>query len=182
MGGEDKPLLDLGGKPLIAHVIERLEPQVDAIVLSCSRSADAYGRFGWPVVLDVHQDEGPLGGFVSALPRTATPWLLATPGDMPFLPADLVNALAPACRRRGAAVAAAGGRRQNLTMLLDRCRARSLAAFFAAGGRAVWRWLDDHQASTVEFAESAFHNINTPANLTAAHQRIAHGSRRKPMI
>ena len=180
LDGEDKPLLDLGGKPLIAHVIERLAPQVDAIVLSCSRSAGtSYRQLDWPVVHDAYQDEGPLGGFVSALPHTATPWLLITPGDMPFLPADLVDALAPVCCHRGVAVAAAGGRRQNLTMLLDRHRARALAAFFGGGGRAARRWLDDRQASTIEFAASAFHNINTPADLAAARQCIARSRRRK---
>ena len=177
LGSEDKPLLDLGGKPLVAHVIERLAPQVDGIVLSCSRSRDAYRRLGCPVVLDEHSGEGPLGGFVSALPGTATPWLLATPGDVPFLPPDLVAAMAPACHLHGAVVARAGGRRQNLTMLLNQARALALAAFFAAGGRAVWRWLDDNRVSAVEFAASAFHNVNTPADLAVARQRFARRDR-----
>ena len=180
LGGEDKPLLHLGGKPLLAHVIERLEPQVDEIVLSCSRNAAAYGRFGWPVVLDEHPGEGPLGGFVSALSRTTTPWLLTTPGDVPFLPVDLVAALAPACHRRGAAVATAGGRRQSLTMLLDRRRAQSLATFFAVGGRAAWRWLEDHQVCEIEFIASAFQNVNTPADLAAARRHIARTADARP--
>ena len=172
MGVEAKPLLDLGGKALVAHVIERLSVQVDAIVLSCSGTAGAYRRFGCPVVLDQHQNQGPLGGLVSAFPQVATPWLLAMPCDVPFLPANLVAALAPACRLRGAAVAAAGGRRQNLALLLDRRQARSLATFFARGERALWRWLDENQVDAVEFPSSAFHNINTPADLAAARQRV----------
>lgn len=172
LGNADKPLLDLGGKPLVAHVIERLAAQVDVIVLSCSRSAAAYRRLGHPVVLDEHGDAGPLGGVVSALPRTTTPWLLTTPGDMPFLPADLVATMAPACHRQGAAVASAGGRRHNLTILLDRPRALALATFFAAGERAAWRWLDDNHVRAVEFDAAALHNVNTPADLAAARQRV----------
>ena len=180
LGGEDKPLLDLGGKPLIAHVIERLAGQVDALLLSCAGDASVYRRFGRPVVLDRHHDQGPLGGFVSTLPEVATPWLLAMPCDVPFLPADLVAALAPTCRRRGAAVAAAGGRRQNLALLLDRRHAHSLATFFALGGRAIWRWLDADRVEAVEFPASAFHNVNTPADLAAARRRIADAEREWP--
>ena len=177
MGGEDKPLLDLGGKTLIAHVIERLSGQVDAVVLSCGGRASAYRQFDCPVVLDQHPDQGPLGGFVSTLPRVATPWLLTMPCDVPFLPTNLVVALAPSCRRRGATVAAAGGRRQNLALLLDRRRAQSLATFFARGERAIRHWLDENQVAAVEFPVSAFHNINTPADLAAARQRVAQEDR-----
>ena len=173
LGGVDKPLLELAGKPLVGHVIERLQPQVDAIVLSCRGGRDdAYRRFGWPVIPDQRSGEGPLGGIASAVPHASTPWLLTTPGDTPFLPHDLVSRLTPACRRRGAAVVAAGDRRQNLTMLLDSSRAQSLVAFFAAGGRAAHRWLDANDVEQVRFSEAAFLNVNTPTDMRHAQRRL----------
>lgn len=165
LGIVDKPLIELAGKPLLAHLIERLAPQVHEIVLSCGQSRAAYRRFGHPVIADREADQGPLGGIASAAASVATPWMLTIPGDTPFPPADLVAALTPTCRSRGAAVAAAAGRRQNLTMLLDRPHADSLCTFFAEGGRAAHQWLDANGIASVDFAPEGFVNINTKADL-----------------
>ena len=173
LGGVDKPLLRLGERTLLGHVIERLRPQVDRIALSCARFEDSYLEFGYTVVPDLRAGEGPLGGIVSALPEAPGPWMLTMPADTPFLPRNLVEALAPACRREGASVATAAGRRQNLTMLFDQARADSLRAFFESGGRAIHRWLDAHAVPTVEFPASGFLNVNTPADLDAARKRLA---------
>ncbi|MYA17715.1 MAG: molybdenum cofactor guanylyltransferase [Gammaproteobacteria bacterium] len=170
LGGIEKPLADLGGKSLLAHVIARLEPQVDSIVLSVGRGSAQYAGFGYPVVVDDDPDQGPLAGIVSALAVVDTPWTLTTPADTPFLPSDLVHALAPSCRDHGAAVVSAGGHRQNLAMLLDRTQAASLAEFYAAGGRAVHRWLVASGVDEVAFPEDGFMNINTPDDL--AHARL----------
>ena len=145
-GAAAKPLAELAGKPLIAHVVERLKPQVDEVVLSCSEADPAYERLGCRIVLDAAPGEGPLGGIVSVMDVVEPAWLLTAPADTPFLPRDLVAALAPACKRRGLAVASAGGRRQNLAMLMDEARAVSLDRFFESGGRAAHRWLDDNAA------------------------------------
>ncbi len=172
LGGVDKPLLRLGERTLLGHVIERLRPQVDSVVLSCARVEDSYREFGYAAVADLKAGEGPLGGIVSALAEASGSWVLTTPADTPFLPPNLVEALAPACRREGASVATAAGRRQNLTMLFDRARAESLRAFFESGERAVHRWLDAHAVSAVEFPASDFLNVNTPADLDAARRRL----------
>lgn len=173
LGGVDKPLLDLAGKPLVAHVVERLRPQVDSILLSCTRSLDAYRRLDCTVVVDRFEDAGPLAGVCSALAEVCTPWLLTTPGDTPFLPLDLLQRLAPHCLRGGLAVAEAGGRRQNLTMLFDARRAASLAAFFAEGGRAAHRWLRSQDAPAVAFDVADFLNVNTSVDLEIARRRAA---------
>ena len=172
LGGVDKPLLDLAGRPLLGHLVERLQPQVDQIVLSCSRSTAEYERFGYPLVADVQADQGPLGGIVSAAAKIATPWLLTIPGDMPFVPANLIAALASHCRSRGAAVATAAGYRQNLTMLLAPPSIESLRGFFVAGGRAAHRWLDANAVAAVEFAGADFLNVNTVADLRLARSRL----------
>lgn len=172
LGGVDKPLLRLGERTLLGHVIERLRPQVDSVVLSCARVEDSYREFGYAVVADLKAGEGPLGGIVSALAEAPHSWVLTTPADTPFLPRNLIDALAPACRREGASVALAAGRRQNLTMLFDQARADSLRAFFESGERAVHRWLDAHAVPAVEFPASDFLNVNTPADLDAARKRL----------
>lgn len=171
--GVEKPLAVVGGRPLVDHVIERLRPQVARLALACGDNAPAYSPFGYPVVVDEQPGEGPLGGVVSALAAASTPWVLTTPGDTPFLPRGLVAALSPGCRRHGVAVASAGGRRQNLTLLLDAPRAASLAAFFHAGGRAAHRWLSARDVAQVAFPARAFLNVNTPQTLRAAQRRLA---------
>ena len=168
LGGIQKPLADLGGKSLLAHVIARLEPQVDSIVLSVGRDSRRYAGFGYPIVVDDDPDQGPLAGIVSALGSVDTPWTLTTPADTPFLPANLVQALAPSCREHGAAVVSAGGHRQNLAMLLDEERTASLAKFYGSGGRAVHRWLVASGVDEVAFPDDGFLNINTPDDLALA--------------
>lgn len=172
LGGVEKPLADLGGQPLVRHVLERLAPQVDAVVLA-GASAQSYRCFGHRLVADSAPSQGPLGGIVSALAVVATPWVLTAPADTPFLPTNLVAKLAAACPGHGAAVAVAGGRRQNLSLLLDATRAASLAAFFAAGGRAIHRWLDANRVPTVAFPAADFLNVNTAAELRAARRMLA---------
>ena len=168
LGGVQKPLADLGGKSLLAHVIARLEPQVGSIVLSVGRNSARYARFGYPIIVDDDPDQGPLAGIVSALAVVDTPWTLTTPADTPFLPSNLVHALAPSCREHGAAVVSAGGHRQNLAMLLDGKQAAALAEFYRAGGRAVHRWLVASGVDEVAFPEDGFLNINTPDDLAHA--------------
>ena len=172
LGGIEKPLADLGGRSLLAHVIARLEPQVDSIVLSVGRGSAHYAGFGYPVVVDDDPDQGPLAGIVSALAAVETPWTLTTPADTPFLPSNLVSALAPACREQGAAVAWAGGHRQNLAMLLDEEQAAALAEFYRAGGRAVHRWLVASGVDEVAFPGDGFLNINTPEDLALARSEL----------
>lgn len=177
LGGCEKPLLPLGERPLVGHVIDRLAPQTAAIVLACSGLAAAsakvaYEQFGWAVVEDTAPGEGPLAGFAAALPLVQTPWTLLVAADTPFLPTDLVARLAPSCHRHGAAVASAGGQRQNLAILLAARQANALAEFFASGGRAAKHWLDDERVPTVAFDADAFWNVNTAADLARARQQL----------
>ena len=67
LGGIEKPLADLGGRPLVAHVIARLEPMVDDIVLSVGGDPERYEEFGYRTVPDDDPGQGPLAGIVSSL-------------------------------------------------------------------------------------------------------------------
>ena len=102
MGGEDKGLIPLAGRPLIAWVIDALAPQVGRILISANRNQAAYAAFGHPVIGDeavgaeLAGFQGPLAGIAAAMTRMETPWLLTLPCDAPLAPADLASRLAAA--------------------------------------------------------------------------------------
>jgi len=95
MGGGNKALLPLAGKPLLGHVIERLRPQLDMLYLSVEKVSEAMAEFGLPQVVDPAPDAGPLAGLLSALQKSASEneWLLLAPCDAPFIPRDLAARL-----------------------------------------------------------------------------------------
>jgi molybdopterin-guanine dinucleotide biosynthesis protein A len=96
MGGGDKALEMLAAKPLLRHVIDRVEGQVDALALSVEAPAERFEAFGLPQLPDPSPGHhGPLGGLLSALRHFSAryPWLLLVPCDAPFLPADLAGRL-----------------------------------------------------------------------------------------
>lgn len=98
MGG-GKPLRDLAGRPMIAHVIDRLGPQVGALVIASAGPDEALAQFGCPMVFDVEaRHPGPLAGIVSAMEWTSghepeAEFLVSAPCDTPLLPTDLVARL-----------------------------------------------------------------------------------------
>src|SRR5690606_7350586 len=104
--GGDKCLLDLGGQPLLGHVIARAKPQVDTLVLNANGDAARFAAFGLPVVPDsLPGFQGPLAGVLAGLEHAATQGcadVLTVAADTPFLPADLVARLRAARARVGA--------------------------------------------------------------------------------
>ncbi len=96
MGGGFKALAPLGGKPLIRHVIDRLQPQVRSLVLSVEEHVLDFEVFGLPQVEDPSPgSRGPLGGLLSALANMEKDcdWMLLIPCDAPFLPLELAERL-----------------------------------------------------------------------------------------
>src|SRR5438132_1944553 len=118
MGGGDKPLCLLGGVPLLDRVVERLQPQVDTLVLNANGDPARFARFGLPVVPDsVPGFAGPLAGVLAGLDWTAShrpecPYVVSVATDAPFFPTALVPRLAEelGAPRAGRACAASGGR------------------------------------------------------------------------
>jgi len=103
MGVDRKALLELKGRPLLEHVIERLSPQLDPLMLSCESQTDEFDSFGLPVVPDLlPRHRGPLTGLYSALQVLADKGqdngLVLCPCDAPFIPDDLVQVLIGADR------------------------------------------------------------------------------------
>lgn len=171
MAGRDKGLLSLAGKPLIAHVLERLQPQVNQVLISANRNLDRYRRFGWPVLADAEpgQFKGPLAGVLAAMQVARTPYLLTVPCDCPLLPTDYAQRLweARVCAHTDVAVACWSGAWQPVFALVPVSLRDDLALFLAAGEGGVARWLLRHRPVAVEFPEDSawFANLNAPEDL-----------------
>ncbi len=170
MGGTDKGLQELGGRPMAAHVLERLAPQVDAVLISANRNLERYAELGCPVLPDTLVGyAGPLAGLQAALAQATTPLLVTAPCDSPFLPADLVARLHEGLVSRQAelAVACADGRAHRAFCLLRRDLLASLDAFLANGERRVGLWHASLKVAEVDFSDEAgsFGNINTTDEL-----------------
>lgn len=184
MGGADKGLQPFRGMPLALHALQRLQPQVGALLLNANRNLADYAAFGVPVWPDALADyPGPLAGFQAGLDHCSTPWLLTVPCDTPLFPPDLAVRLAEAAARDGSDIAMAAGpepdteghavlRPQPVFCLLRTALRQSLADYTAAGGSKVRAWAAPQRCTLVPFdqahdAPDAFANANTLAQLQA---------------
>lgn len=176
MGEADKGLLMLAGRPLVAHVAQRLAPQVQPLFISANRNAGRYAQYGRVLTDDPAFDAwpGPLAGVAAGLRAWSGPWLVVAPCDTPFLPRDLAARLIGAAQAQGAplAVACAGGRRHSVCMALRTSLADDLRDYLQGGDRKVDLWQARVGGVEVGFddAPHAFLNVNTPEELSAAEQ------------
>ena len=176
MGGVDKGLQNLNGRPMVQWVLARLAPQVDTVLINANQNLARYGEFGCEVLPDRIPDfAGPLAGLHAALSHATSPLLVTVPCDSPFLPADLVARLHTALEAEGAelAVARAGDRAHRAFCLVRRELLPRLDAFLASGGRKVGLWHASLRVAEVAFDDEAesFSNINTPEELARCEGR-----------
>jgi molybdopterin-guanine dinucleotide biosynthesis protein A len=173
MGGVDKGLQLLRGVPMVRHVMTRLAPQVDMLMINANRHPVVYAGFGVPVWPDQTQDfAGPLAGLQTGLIHCTTQYLISAPCDSPFLPHDLAQALRDALQSKDAdlAVAVTGTRDarqlQPVFCLLKTSLLPHLTDYLKNGGRKMETWFGMLNTVQVDFAdEAAFRNINTPEDL-----------------
>jgi molybdopterin-guanine dinucleotide biosynthesis protein A len=170
MGGVDKGLQLLHGKPLVGHVVERLAPQVGPLLINANRSQVEYAAFGYPVLADQIPDfAGPLAGLHAALSASATPLVVTAPCDSPFLPPDLVSHLHAGMLGAGAdiAIARADGRLHPVFCLCRKTLLPQLDIYLKGGGRRVAEWCAGQGACVVDFDDqvAAFGNFNTLVEL-----------------
>lgn len=168
MGGQDKGLMMLDGKPLWRHVADRLYPQVNRIVISANRNLEIYRASGLPAMADTLSDfPGPLAGMLSVMQQTDDEWFLFCPCDTPFIPGNLVARLA-AERQQAAVVWVHDGERDHPTVALaHRSLAPQIADYLAKGERRVMVFMRQVGGHSVDFSDmiSAFCNMNTPEDL-----------------
>ena len=169
MGGQDKGLVEYRGRPLLAHVIERLAPQVDALLINANRNRPQYAAFGYPVIADATGGFlGPLAGILAGLQEAPAGLLLTAPCDSPHVSRELAARLAEPLAEAGTegAVACCEGRMQPVFAILRTALAGPLAAFLQQGGRKIDAFYAAHAIAEVPFEdERAFRNINTPEDL-----------------
>ena len=166
MGGVDKGLRVLRGKPMIEWVLERFTPQVDEVLINANQNLEVYARFGHRVIADaIDGFAGPLAGLQCGLSAARHPLVATVPCDSPFLPADLVARLDTALQAQQAqlAVAITGNQPHPVFCLCRRDVLPHLTRFLADGGRKIDAWYATLRVADVAFDDEAqaFSNINT---------------------
>ena len=173
MGGVDKGLQLLEGRPLFEWTLDRLSAQVDEILISANRNRDAYAQFGHRVLADeISGYAGPLAGLHAGFTHARYELVASVPCDAPFLPADLVARLATPLANSNfdVAVTRTGTRTHPVICVARRRLLPHLAAFLDGGGRKFDAWYATLNVAEVTFDDcpEAFANINTAADLDAA--------------
>ena len=182
MGGVDKGLVPIHGRPMIAWVIDALRPQVSDVLINANRNHDRYGEFACPVIDDGDSDfRGPLAGMVSAMRAARTPYIAVVPCDSPLIGGGVVERLYAAAASSGAPIAAAhdGERLQPVFALLSCDLLDDLAGYLDDGERKIDRWYDRHRYVSVDFSDVAesFANINAPDDKRALEAALTQRAR-----
>jgi molybdenum cofactor guanylyltransferase len=185
MGGGDKCLHEIGGKAILARVIERLRPQVDALVLNANGDPARFSALGLPVLSDsIPNFAGPLAGVLAGLEWAAAHhpqahYIVTVPADGPFVPRDLVRHLADTLAAEDAELvtAASGAQTYPVAGLWPvKLRVALQEALSQEGVRKVDAWTRRFRRAVATFpAEPVdpFFNANTPEQLAEAERLAA---------
>ncbi len=164
LGGRDKGLELLAGRPLIAHVISALAGQAGRCLVCANRNVEKYAAFATPCADRRGGFHGPLAGIDAALAVCTSPWLLTVPVDCPRPPEDLARRLhQAACRADAAAAVGACRRPRQPLFAIYRCELANSAGLALAQDSSVWRWQDQCGTAQADFSDAplAFVNLNT---------------------
>lgn len=182
MGGGDKPLRAIAGRTILAHVVARLGPQCDGLLLNANGDPSRFADYGLPVVADGVPDfAGPLAGILAGLDwlaanRPGTDWLVSVAADTPFIPRDLVVRLhaARATANVPLACAASGGWTHPVIGLWPvSLRDELRHALTVEDERKIDRWTARHGVVSVEWPADPvdpFFNANRPDDLSEAER------------
>ena len=177
MGGGDKGLVELCGRPLIEYALARLSPQVDTLIINANRNRERYAAYGHPVIADSRQGfQGPLAGMLSCLEAAQTEFVVTAPCDSPLLPEDLAARLFRQLREEQADISVAhnGARMQPVFALMSASLASSMRAFLDRGERKIDRWFEQHKLAVADFSArpDCFRNVNTPGELAQMEAQL----------
>lgn len=186
MGGGDKTLIDIGGKSMLAHIIDRLSPQAGRIILNANGDPSRFAEFGFPVAADPVGDyAGPLAGILAGLTyaRDHTPdvrYVVSIAGDTPFYPKNLVSGLLKAVPdgRPVIALASSHDRLHPVFGLWPVALADDLHDWLSSGQSGkVLAFVDRHDSVEVAFEDDEtgmdpFFNANRPEDLETARRAM----------
>jgi len=174
MGGKDKGLQLLNGKPLWQHVADTLAGQVTAMAISANRHIDTYRQSGYAVYQDSLENyPGPLAGMLSVMQQSHGEWFIFCPCDNPFIPSDLVERLF-LLRGTAPVVWVHDGERDHPAIaLMHRSLVPALQSYLAAGERRVMVFMRESGGHSVDFSDvkSAFVNVNTHEDLQMMQEK-----------
>ena len=178
LGGVDKGLLALNGRPLIEYVLERTSCMTDRPIISANRNRASYLRYSRRAIGDsISGFQGPLAGIYSALKYMKHDYLFVMPCDTPFLPADLFQRLRKSMEKnnRPISVVKHGSQIEPLLMLIKKTHITGIANHLDSGQHSVIGWIEGYQCSYAEFSpgSSCFLNINSRDDLAMAEKLIA---------
>lgn len=185
LGGGDKGLRTVGGRTVLARLIDRLAPQVTRLVLNANDDPQRFAALGLPVVADSLPDHpGPLAGVLAALEWTAAAdpaieWVVTVPGDAPFVPRDLIARLHAGRQHNGAVFACAASQERThpvIALWPVSIRDELRNAVAGQGIRRVDRFTQRYGCATVDWPTTQvdpFFNVNTPEDLAEADRLVA---------
>ena len=176
MGTIDKGLVSIDGRPMVAHVLGRLRPQVDEILINANQHRVEYEASGYPVLADaIGGFAGPLAGLQVALAHASFARVATVPCDSPFLPEDLIARLSASLQASQAelAVARTFDQPHPVFALVRKTVLPHLTQFLEGGGRKIDAWYATLKTVEVAFDDEAeaFRNINTADELSQAGRR-----------
>jgi len=174
MGGQDKGLQLLNGKPLWQHVADRLRPQVTALAISANRNDAVYRASGLPVYADTLAEfPGPLAGMLAVMQQAEGEWFLFCPCDTPFIPAVLADRMTESLREAPVVWAHDGNRDHPAVALVNRRLASDMADYLKRGERRVMVFMREAGGHSVDFSDyqDAFSNVNTFADLASYEEK-----------
>lgn len=177
MGGKDKGLVEIEGRPMIAYIIDALSPQVDSILINANRNISTYESYGYEVISDQLENfQGPLAGMASGLKHCHTDYIATVPCDGPVLPENYADILMDAATLAKSPISVGfdGERLQPVYALIHRDLLDDLNNYLASGERKIDRWYDKHNfvKANFSFCKEMFTNINTPEDVQAASKLL----------
>ncbi|HEU5339082.1 MAG TPA: molybdenum cofactor guanylyltransferase MobA [Sulfuricaulis sp.] len=167
MGGIDKGLILLNGRPMVEYVITAMRTEVNKLMINANRHLEQYAAFGCPVIPDIMNGYlGPLAGIASGMHASSTPYIVTAPCDSPLIASNLVQRLYETLTREGADISVAhdGERMHPVFALIRRDLLPNLLDFLDTGQRKIDLWYAQHRLAVAYFRDQpeAFRNVNNP--------------------
>lgn len=196
MGGGDKGLMPLGGKPVMKHAFERLAGQTDQVIINANGDPSRFASFETTIVPDtISGFAGPLAGVLAGMRyaqslKIPPTFIVSAAADTPFFPTDLIERLLQAPNSNLTIVlATSNGRRHPVFGLWPVALADHLDAWLRhEENRKVLKWVDQHSWAQADFENMVFlddeldpfFNINTPEEFAKAEKLLAMNALTEP--